>query len=174
MSDNGKDNDPHRDPRGSEPPAEGGAEEDSAEDGTGEGAGPVGNESDEESLSTAKEQTRPTMTERALRAVIGLLGGYHVVPAGWRCWRPGTFFDEIGRYGAENLHYVGDVGAFTAAYGVALLVAVGRRVVVGADADARGHLVRAPRVQPRLRHRAGPQGRSRVAGHRAPDAAPAA
>jgi len=66
------------------------------------------------------------MTERNLRVVIGLLGLYHVLTGLLALLAPGTFFDEIGRYGAENPHYVGDVGAFTAAYGVVLLLAVGR------------------------------------------------
>ena len=39
---------------------------------------------------------------------------------------PASFFDAIGRYGLENTHYVGDVGAFVLAYGVALLLGVGR------------------------------------------------
>lgn len=67
------------------------------------------------------------MTERTMRAVLGLLGAYHVITGGLALFAPGTFFDEIGRYGAENLHYVGDVGSFTLAYGIALLLAVGRR-----------------------------------------------
>ena len=67
------------------------------------------------------------MTERTLRTVLGLLGLYHVITGGLALFAPGTFYDEIGRYGAENLHYVGDVGAFTMAYGIALLLAVGRR-----------------------------------------------
>jgi hypothetical protein len=37
---------------------------------------------------------------------------------------PGTFFDEIGSYGIENSHYVGDVGAFTLAFGIAVGIAV--------------------------------------------------
>ena len=39
---------------------------------------------------------------------------------------PDTFFDDIGRYGIENSHYVGDVGAFTLASGIALLIAASR------------------------------------------------
>ena len=62
-----------------------------------------------------------------MRTVLGLLGIYHVITGGLALFAPGTFFNEIGHYGAENLHYVGDVGAFTAAYGIALLLAVGRR-----------------------------------------------
>ena len=67
------------------------------------------------------------MTERAMRVALGALGLYHLLLGGLALFAPGTFLDEIGRYGAENLHYAGDVGAFTAAYGVALLLAVGRR-----------------------------------------------
>ena len=37
--------------------------------------------------------------------------------------RPAPFYDEIGRYGVENQHYVGDVGAFVLAFGVAVLTA---------------------------------------------------
>ena len=66
------------------------------------------------------------MSERTLRIVVALLGLYHVLTGLLALSAPGTFFDEIGRYGAENPHYVGDVGAFTAAYGVILLLAVGR------------------------------------------------
>jgi hypothetical protein len=67
------------------------------------------------------------MTERTLRAVIVLLGVYHVAVGLLGLFAPGTFFEEIGRYGVENPHYVGDVGAFTAAYGIALLIAASRR-----------------------------------------------
>ena len=66
------------------------------------------------------------MSERTLRVVLTLLGLYHLLMGLLALLAPGTFFDEIGRYGAENLHYVGDVGAFTLVYGVILLVAVGR------------------------------------------------
>ena len=39
---------------------------------------------------------------------------------------PDTFFDQIGHYGVENSHYVGDNGSFTAAAGIGLLLAVNR------------------------------------------------
>ena len=39
---------------------------------------------------------------------------------------PDTFFDQIGHYGVENSHYVGDVGAFYLASGVALAISVVR------------------------------------------------
>lgn len=54
------------------------------------------------------------------------MAAYHVALGAMQLLAPGTFFDEIGNYGAENLHYVGDVGAFTLAFGVALAIAVVR------------------------------------------------
>ena len=63
------------------------------------------------------------MTERVLKALLLFLGAYHLLIGALALIDPGTFFDEIGRYGAENLHYVGDVGAFQAAAGIGFLVA---------------------------------------------------
>jgi hypothetical protein len=66
------------------------------------------------------------VTERALKAVLAFVAAYHIVTGALALLAPGTFFDEIGRYGVENLHYVGDVGAFTIAFGAALGIAVVR------------------------------------------------
>jgi len=66
------------------------------------------------------------MSERALRIVVGVIAVYHVITGGLALLAPDTFFDEIGRYGVENSHYVGDVGAFMLALGVALAIAVVR------------------------------------------------
>ena len=66
------------------------------------------------------------MSERALRIVIGVIAVYHVVTGGLALLAPDTFFDEIGMYGVENSHYVGDVGAFILAFGVALAIAIVR------------------------------------------------
>ncbi len=64
--------------------------------------------------------------ERALKAVLAFVAAYHVVLGAMELLAPGTFFDEIGHYGIENSHYVGDVGAFTLAFGIAVGVAVVR------------------------------------------------
>jgi len=66
------------------------------------------------------------ISERALRAVLTFVAAYHVFTGALALLAPGTFFDQIGHYGAENLHYVGDVGAFTLAFGIALAIAVAR------------------------------------------------
>jgi hypothetical protein len=66
------------------------------------------------------------ISERAMRAVLVVIGAYHVVTGALALLDPGTFFDQIGRYGVENDHYVGDVGAFILAFGIAVLVAAWR------------------------------------------------
>ena len=64
--------------------------------------------------------------ERALRAILALVAAYHVVTGLIALVAPDTFFNQIGHYGLENSHYVGDVGAFMLAFGVAIGIAVVR------------------------------------------------
>ena len=61
-----------------------------------------------------------------MRAVLVVLGLVQAASGALALVAPGTFYDEIGHYGVENSHYVGDVGAFVLAFGVAVLVAVRR------------------------------------------------
>jgi hypothetical protein len=64
--------------------------------------------------------------ERALRAILIVIAAYHVATGLLALLAPDTFFDQIGRYGVENSHYVGDVGAFVLAFGIAIGIAVVR------------------------------------------------
>lgn len=64
------------------------------------------------------------MTERGLRAVLVVVAAYHVATGVLALVAPNSFFGLIGHYGIENSHYVGDVGAFTLAFGVGLGIAV--------------------------------------------------
>jgi hypothetical protein len=66
------------------------------------------------------------MTERALKVSLVAAGVYLVLTGLIALIAPDTFFDVIGRYGVENSHYVGDVGAFQLAAGIGLLLAVNR------------------------------------------------
>ncbi len=66
------------------------------------------------------------ISERALKAVLVVIAVWHIVTGGMALIAPDTFFDQIGHYGIENSHYVGDVGAFMLAYGVAVAIAVVR------------------------------------------------
>jgi hypothetical protein len=64
--------------------------------------------------------------ERELRAVLVAIGGFHLALGILALVAPGAFFSEVGHYGLRNDHYVGDVGAFYAASGIALLIAIGK------------------------------------------------
>jgi hypothetical protein len=66
------------------------------------------------------------ISERALKAVLGFIAAYHVAVGLLALIAPDTFFEQIGHYGIENSHYVGDVGAFMLAFGVAVGIAVVR------------------------------------------------
>lgn len=64
--------------------------------------------------------------ERTLQAVLAVVAAYHATIGLLALVAPDTFFDQIGHYGLENSHYVGDVGAFMLAFGVAVAIAVVR------------------------------------------------
>jgi hypothetical protein len=66
------------------------------------------------------------MSEGVLKAVLVAVSAYHVLTGGLALLAPDTFFEQIGSYGIENSHYVGDVGAFVLAFGVAVGIAVVR------------------------------------------------
>ena len=68
----------------------------------------------------------PVLTEPTLRMAMGALGVFHLLEGLYMLLAPGSFYSRIGTYGVENTHYVGDVGSFALALGVALLLAAGR------------------------------------------------
>jgi hypothetical protein len=59
---------------------------------------------------------------------VGLVafGAYLVGIAVWGVVAPGSFYEELGRFGPRNDHYIHDVAAFQAAAGILLLLAVRR------------------------------------------------
>jgi hypothetical protein len=63
------------------------------------------------------------VSESSFRAVLYLLAAYHLATGALALFAPDTFFDEIGRYGIENSHYVGDAGSFQFAIGIAFVIA---------------------------------------------------
>jgi hypothetical protein len=72
----------------------------------------------------------PSSQARGLDPVaVGLVvfGVYLVVIALFGVVAPGTFFEELGRFGPRNDHYIHDVAAFQAPVGALLLLALGRR-----------------------------------------------
>ena len=68
----------------------------------------------------------PVLTESTLRTTIGALGVFHILEGLYMLFAPASFYARIGTYGVENTHYVGDAGSFVLAFGVALVLAVGR------------------------------------------------
>jgi hypothetical protein len=59
-----------------------------------------------------------------MRVALALIGVINVALGTLALIAPDTFFDQIGKYGVENSHYVGDVGAFVVAYGIGVLVSI--------------------------------------------------
>jgi hypothetical protein len=64
------------------------------------------------------------MSERSLQVVLALIGAINAGLGALALIAPDTFFDQIGKYGVENSHYVGDVGAFVLAFGIAVLISI--------------------------------------------------
>lgn len=67
------------------------------------------------------------LSERELRLALAAIAVFHLVFGIWALVVPHSFFDQIGHYGVRNDHYVGDVGAFYAAVGVAFLISLRER-----------------------------------------------
>jgi hypothetical protein len=66
------------------------------------------------------------VSESTLRLAIAVVAAVNLATGLFAAVAPGTFFEEVGPYGAENGHYVGDIGAFYLAAGAGLVVAVVR------------------------------------------------
>jgi hypothetical protein len=66
------------------------------------------------------------VTETSLKVVLAVVAAYHLALGGLALIAPDTFFEQIGHYGVENSHYVGDVGAFILAFGVAVGISIWR------------------------------------------------
>lgn len=63
------------------------------------------------------------MSEGTLRIAIAVVAAVNLVIGLFAAIAPGSFYEEIGTYGAENGHYVGDVAAFYLAAGAGLVIA---------------------------------------------------
>ena len=66
------------------------------------------------------------MSERSLQIGLVFFGALNLLTGLSQLFAPGWFFDNIGPYGLQNDHYIGDVGAFYIAAGAALLLSVSR------------------------------------------------
>jgi hypothetical protein len=66
------------------------------------------------------------LSDSTLRALLVLIGAFQLAQGLIGLFAPGTFFDDIGRYPPQNDHYIGDVGAFSVAAGVGVLISAWR------------------------------------------------
>jgi hypothetical protein len=66
------------------------------------------------------------MSEREMRWALVFPAAYLLITGVMAMVAPDTFFDQIGKYGVENSHYVGDVGAFTTAAGIGVSISIWR------------------------------------------------
>lgn len=55
---------------------------------------------------------------------IALLAVAYLGPATWAAIDPRSFFDDVGPFGAYNVHYIGDGAAFMGGVGLALAAAL--------------------------------------------------
>jgi hypothetical protein len=67
------------------------------------------------------------MSESSFRLVLVVLAASQLGLAVWMIVSPGSFFDAIAGFGAENDHYIRDVAVLYLAVGAGLAVAVTRR-----------------------------------------------
>lgn len=77
---------------------------------------------------------------RVAQVVVAVSGGFYALTGLALLFAPVWFFDVIGHFPPFNRHYLGDLGAFTLALGVGLLLAAREprrhRLLIGAAALA--------------------------------------
>jgi hypothetical protein len=78
-------------------------------------------------LPTAAAPVAPAASSRPGISILaaGLLAfaAYHFAIAALMIFAPHTFFADIGPFGVQNDHYLGDTATFNLAFGVSLLIA---------------------------------------------------
>lgn len=66
------------------------------------------------------------MSDSSFRAILIVFGSSQLLLAAWMLVSPGSFFDAIAGFGAENHHYIRDSATFPFAIGIGLLIAAAR------------------------------------------------
>jgi hypothetical protein len=66
------------------------------------------------------------MSEGALRIAVLVVAAVNLATGLFAAIAPGTFFEEVGPYGARNGHYVGDIASFYLAAGLGVAIAARR------------------------------------------------
>lgn len=77
--------------------------------------------------STADGRPAPAASSLPGTSVLGAgllaFAAYHFAIAALMIFAPHTFFTDIGPFGVQNDHYLGDTATFNLAFGVSLLIA---------------------------------------------------
>jgi hypothetical protein len=66
------------------------------------------------------------VSERALRISVAVVAAVNLAIGLWAGIAPGSFYDEIATYGAENGHFLGDIASAYLGIGIVLAIAVSR------------------------------------------------
>ena len=75
-------------------------------------------------MTTRDAAAPPSLADRALVPGTALLAAIQLLLAAWMVVDPRSFFDQVGTFGAYNVHYIGDAAAFNGGIGLALAAAV--------------------------------------------------
>ena len=66
------------------------------------------------------------MSEQALRISVAVVAAVNLAIGLWAGIAPGSFYDDVATYGAENGHFLGDIASAYLGIGIALAIAVYR------------------------------------------------
>jgi hypothetical protein len=66
------------------------------------------------------------LSERVMRAGLAVFAATNLVLGLWMVFDPGSFFDNVGGFGAQNDHYIRDVATWQLAMGVTAAIAAAR------------------------------------------------
>ena len=77
-------------------------------------------------MDTARIARPASLGERAIVPGLAILAISQLVLAVWMVADPGSFFDNVGAFGARNDHYIRDVATWEVALGVCAAIAIRR------------------------------------------------
>jgi hypothetical protein len=66
------------------------------------------------------------VSEQALRISVAAVAAVNLAIGLWAGIAPGSFYDQVATYGAENGHFLGDIASAYLGIGIALAIAVSR------------------------------------------------
>jgi hypothetical protein len=79
-----------------------------------------------QAMATARLHRSEPLADRVMAPALAVLAVSQLALAVWMVADPGSFFDNVGGFGARNDHYLRDVATFEAALGVCAAIAARR------------------------------------------------